>query len=108
MVRRQLENEKEIRYNRLYQIRKQLTQYGVLYYDPGEKFVAIGIPLVCKEKNIIKIQDKFMKYDYNIKKVKFDVNRDMLNPDYKNSLLLDIGSKNECFSNHLEIISKTL
>jgi len=107
-VRNQIESEKKIRSSRLNQIRKELSSSEVLSYDTGENYVPFTVPLVITGKKITEIQKKFMQHGFFINKVKFDINRNMLNSDYKNSLMLDIGSKNESFSDHLEIICKTL
>jgi hypothetical protein len=107
-VRNQIESEKNIRSSRFNQIRKELSSSEVLSYDTGENYVPFTVPLVITGKKITEIQKKFMQHGFFIDKVKFDINRDMLNTDYKNSLLLDIGSRNKSFSDHLEIISKIL
>ena len=83
IVKNRIESEKKIRSLRFNQIRKELSSSEVLCYDNGENFVPIMVPLVLKGEKITEIQKNFMGYGYRINKVQFDINRDMLNSNYK-------------------------
>ena len=53
-----------------------------------------------KQKIIKKFDIEKLKYEL----MHFDINRNMLNPDYQKVIIIDIGSENKDFEKQIEII----
>ena len=87
-----ISGEIEKRIDRLKKTRKAFQKFNFLDYDKSNDLYApFAIPLVMNEKIIKRINEHLLKKNYRFEIIKFDINRNIFNPDYKKAILLDLG-----------------
>ena len=101
--------EIKLRIQRLQQTRKYLRSLGVIDYDKSsDKYAPYAIPIILNKNNLKKLILNYKKYNIDPQIVKFDINRNLFNPKYKDSILLDISKDENFFLLQIELIIKTL
>ena len=101
-----IKSEIELRLKR-FSLAKQLLNHkksmDFLSYD---NLVLYKFPLAFDKKTIDNLILEFDKNKFKYELLQYDYNRNMLNPNYQKTLIIDVGQKNKFFEKQLDIVLK--
>ncbi len=102
---RQLSKEFNLRLKRFQSAKQKLCNIKEMDFLKHQDLVLFKMPIILnsnlKQKIIEKFDIKKLKYEI----MHFDINRNMLNPNYQKVIIIDISSENKDFDKQIEIIS---
>ena len=110
LLKKKIENETNLRINRLKLVRNELRSYGLLNYDLSEDlYAAWAIPIIFdNDEKIHEISRKLKDSNLEMKTMNFDVNRNLLKTNYKKSLLIDISVEESILERQISVIKKNI
>ncbi len=100
----QLSKEFNLRLKRFQYAKVKLGNIKEMDFLKYQDLILFKMPIILnpnlKQKIIKKFEIEKLKYEL----MHFDINRNMLNPDYQKVIIIDIGSENKDFEKQIEII----
>ena len=102
--KKEIISEKESILKRYLNFKRNLREFIPYDYLKFDKLVCNYLPIDDDEKKVKILIEKFQSYKMPFKKVFFDINRNMLNPNYKLTIGLETGSKNKFFNEQVDIV----
>jgi len=93
------------RFNFLKQISFKFEKMDFLKYD---NLILYKLPLIVDAKDKENLKKIFNKLNFKYELLQYDTNRNMLEPNYQETIVIEIGSKNLDFEKQIEIAIKEL
>ena len=101
---KKIKSEKEIILDQYNYFKKNLYNHIPYDYLEFDNLICNLLPIEHNESITKQIEKKFMNYNFEIKKYFFDVNRNMIQPQYRQALSLNVGTSNKFFKEQVDII----
>ena len=101
---KQIEIEKEIILDQYNYFKKNLSNFLPYDYIEYDNLICNLLPVDHNGNIINKIEKQFNNYNMPAKKYFFDINRNMIKPQYHQSLALNVGISNKFFKEQVDII----
>jgi len=104
-----IQKERDERVKRFILLKDEIQNKLNLDYFEFEELFCQKLPITIDKENIReKIIQKFIKYKFPFEVLFYDINRNLLNPNFKKTIVLDHSRKNRTFEKQINTIKEIL